>query len=68
MSRPLPIHIRTQDFPPAEVVSGAHVMKTIGTVVVADDTEMSRDLLAMILRRDGYIVHTARDGAEGPSS
>jgi putative two-component system response regulator len=51
-------------FSEAEKDGGRHVMKTTGTVVVADDTPMSRDLLAMILRQDGYTVHTAGDGAE----
>lgn len=39
-------------------------MKSMGTVLVADDSRSSRELLTTILRRDGYTVFTARDGAE----
>jgi putative two-component system response regulator len=39
-------------------------MRSAGTVVVADDAELSRELLSTILRLDGYTVFTARDGAE----
>ncbi len=33
-------------------------------VLVAEDDDQSRDLLASLLVQAGYIVHTARDGAE----
>ncbi|MBK5298853.1 MAG: response regulator [Vicinamibacteria bacterium] len=39
-------------------------MKAPGTVVIADDTRASLDLLTTILTRDGYTVHAARDGEE----
>ena len=39
-------------------------MKAQGTVVVADDAQSSVELLTHILRRDGYTVFTARNGAE----
>ncbi|MGE0449043.1 MAG: HD domain-containing phosphohydrolase [Vicinamibacterales bacterium] len=39
-------------------------MREAGTVVVADDVQTNLDLLVEPLRRDGYIVHTAFDGAE----
>ncbi len=39
-------------------------MRSRGTVLVADDARSSRELLTTILRRDGYTVFTARDGAE----
>jgi putative two-component system response regulator len=35
-----------------------------GTVVLADDAAESLDLLSLILKMDGYRVHTAGDGSE----
>ena len=37
-------------------------MKTAGTIVVADDIQANIDLLAGLLVRDGYAVHTASNG------
>jgi len=39
-------------------------MKAAGTVVIADDAPHGLELLTAILKRDGYQVHAARDGAE----
>ena len=39
-------------------------MKPMGRVVVADDAQPNLDLLERILRRDGYTVHRALDGAQ----
>lgn len=38
------------------------ITKTAGTIVVADDIGANLDLLARLLVRDGYTVHTAPDG------
>src|SRR5262245_26348338 len=39
-------------------------MKAAGTIIVADDATPNRQMLATILQRDGYKVHSARDGDE----
>ena len=39
-------------------------MAAVGTVLVADDDEANRRLVAEMLRRDGYPVVLARDGEE----
>lgn len=36
--------------------------KSAGTIVVVDDLETNRDALRELLRREGYLVHTAGDG------
>lgn len=38
-------------------------MKYAGKVVVADDVQANVDLIAGLLKREGYIVHSALDGA-----
>lgn len=39
-------------------------MKHAGTVVVVDDDPTNLELMTALLGRDGYVVHTAADGAE----
>ena len=39
-------------------------MTTVATLLVADDDPVARDLLAEVLRREGYLVHVAGGGEE----
>ena len=39
------------------------MIRHAGTIVVADDLEANLDLFVRLLARDGYAVHSARDGA-----
>jgi serine phosphatase RsbU (regulator of sigma subunit) len=45
--------------------SEAARMEAVGRVLIVDDMEVNRDLLARHVRREGYEVSMAADGAEG---
>ena len=67
----LPADIRLARAEPEEpaavrgAAAGAGQDGTAGLVLVVDDDEATRDLLSRFLRREGFAVRCASDGAEG---
>jgi DNA-binding response OmpR family regulator len=51
--------------PKRPCVSRRGAAKLMATILVIDDDESVRDLLARILRREGHEVYVASDGEEG---
>ena len=56
--------VRTPDRGGEEAVSAPAPGTEPATVLVADDDRLTRELLANILRKHGYLVETCEDGQE----